>query len=106
MILRLACSEHYRTKNTNLRLWEDLSERQKEVAALATNSEIVTKLDISLGTVKTHIGDVLRKFDVRGRHQLRYFSDGGTSAITMMKIDPPDHHISRVCCEKRLPAAS
>jgi len=76
MILRLAVIEHYRTKNKNLRRWEELSERQKEVAALAclgyTNSEIVTKLDISLGTVKTHIRDILRKFDVRGRHQLRY----------------------------------
>jgi len=76
MILRLAVIEHYRTKNKNLRRWEELSERQKEVAALAclgyTNAQIVTKLNISMGTVKTHIRDILRKFDVRGRHQLRY----------------------------------
>jgi len=76
IILRQAVIEHYRTKNKNLRRWEELSDRQKEVAALAclgyTNSEIVTKLDISMGTVKTHIRDILRKFDVKGRHQLRH----------------------------------
>jgi len=76
MILRLAVIEHYRTKNKNLRRWEELTDRQKEVAAMvclgATNAEIAQELEISLTTVKTHMREVLRKFDVRGRHQLSY----------------------------------
>jgi len=76
MILRLAVIEHYRTKNKNLRRWEELTDRQKEVAAMvclgATNAEIAQELEISLTTVKTHMREVLRKFDVRGRYQLRY----------------------------------
>ena len=34
--------------------------------------EIAQELEISLTTVKTHMREVLRKFDVRGRYQLRY----------------------------------
>ncbi len=75
IILRQAVIEHYRTKNKNLRRWEDLSERQKQVAAMAclgyTNAEIAEKLNVSLTTVKAHIREILRKFEVRGRHQLR-----------------------------------
>lgn len=66
----------YQSTNTNVLNWESLSERQQEVAALAclgnTNAEIAEKLNISLETVKTHIKVILRKFKVRGRHQLRY----------------------------------
>ena len=66
----------YQSTNTNILNWESLSERQQEVAALAclgyTNAEIADRLDISLETVKTHIKGILRKFKVRGRHQLRY----------------------------------
>jgi len=68
--------KRYQSINTNVLNWESLSERQQEVAALAclgfTNAEIAEKLDISLETVKTHIKVILRKFKVRGRHQLRY----------------------------------
>jgi len=66
----------YQSTNENVLNWESLSERQQEVAALAclsyTNAEIAEKLDISLETVKTHMKQILRKFKVRGRHQLRY----------------------------------
>ena len=66
----------YQSTNVNVQNWESLSERQQEVAALAclgyTNAEIAGKLDISLETVKTHMKVILRKFKVRGRHQLRY----------------------------------
>ena len=76
LILRQAVIEHYRTKNKNLRRWEELTDRQKEVAAMvclgATHAEIAQELEISLTTVKTHMREVLRKFDVRGRYQLRY----------------------------------
>jgi len=76
MIFRKAVREHYKTNNHNLQKWEELSERQKEVAALAclnyTNAEIAEKLNISFETVKSHIKEILRKFNVRGRHQLAY----------------------------------
>ncbi len=76
LLLQKAVAEHFQTKSINLQHWEALSQRQKEVAALAclnhTNAEIAQKLDISLGTVKTHMRAILRKFEVRGRHQLRY----------------------------------
>ena len=68
--------KQYQSTNSNIQNWESLSERQQEVAALAclgnTNAEIAEKLDISLETVKTHMKVILRKFKVRGRHQLRY----------------------------------
>jgi len=66
----------YQSTNVNVQNWESLSERQQEVAALAclgnTNAEIAERLDISLETVKTHMKVILRKFEVRGRHQLGY----------------------------------
>jgi len=76
ILLEQAVIEHYETKSENVRHWEELSQRQQQVAALAclgyTNAEIALKLNISLTTVKTHMREVLRKFNVRGRHQLRY----------------------------------
>ena len=80
VLLKKAVIEHYQSKSENLQHWEELSQRQREVAALAclnySNAEITQKLDISLGTVKTHIREILRKFNVRGRHQLRYILRG------------------------------
>jgi len=68
--------KQYQSTNDNVLNWESLSERQQEVAALAclgfTNAEIAKRLAISLETVKTHMKVILRKFKVRGRHQLRY----------------------------------
>jgi DNA-binding CsgD family transcriptional regulator len=76
ILLKRAIIERYHSKNQNVQNWEDLSPRQQQVAALAcleyTNAEIAEKLSISLETVKTHMREILRKFDVRGRHQLRY----------------------------------
>ena len=76
MIFRKGVIEYYQTNNNLTRKWEALSDRQKEVAALAcqdySNNQIADKLNISLGTVKTHISDVLKTFNARGRHQLRY----------------------------------
>ena len=68
--------KRYQSTNSDVQNWESLSERQQEVAALAclgnTNAEIANTLAISLETVKTHMKVILRKFKVRGRHQLRY----------------------------------
>lgn len=73
-LLAQAIREYHQTTDENVRLWETLSKRQQEVAALAclkyTNDEIAKKLHISSDTVKTHVSNILRKFQVRGRHQL------------------------------------
>lgn len=75
-LLAQAVSEHFRTTNENVLSWEKLSERQRQVGALAcleyTNAEIAEKLHISVETVKTHMREVLRKFDVKGRYQLAW----------------------------------
>jgi DNA-binding NarL/FixJ family response regulator len=73
-LLAQAAMDHYRATNEYVQCWEILSQRQQEVAALAclgySNAEIAEKLHISLETVKTHMGETLRKFNVKGRHQL------------------------------------
>jgi DNA-binding NarL/FixJ family response regulator len=75
-LLAQAIRDYYQTTDENVRLWETLSERQQQVAALVclkyTNDEIAEKLHISSDTVKTHVSNVLRKFNVRGRHQLAH----------------------------------
>jgi len=75
-LLTQAIREYYQTTDENVQLWESLSERQQQVAALIclkyTNDEIAEKLYISPDTVKTHVSNVLRKFKVRGRHQLAH----------------------------------
>lgn len=54
--------------------WEELTEREREVFALVadgrSNAEIGAGLHLSEATVKTHVGRVLRKLDVRDRVQL------------------------------------
>lgn len=59
----------------NLRRWKGLTPREQEVSALAclemTNIEIARRLDISPETVKTHIRNVLAKFNLRSKGELR-----------------------------------
>jgi DNA-binding NarL/FixJ family response regulator len=75
-LLSRAIHEHHQAIDENVRLWESLSTRQQQVAALAclhyTNDEIAEKLHISPYTVKTHISNIFRKFNIHGRHQLAY----------------------------------
>ena len=58
-----------------LRQWQELSPREREVTALVclsyTNREIATRLSLSLSTVKTHVRNVLRKFGLSRRSDLR-----------------------------------
>jgi DNA-binding CsgD family transcriptional regulator len=60
---------------TKLRRWQELSPREREVTALVclnyTNRQIANRLSISLPTVKTHVRNVLRKFGLSRRSDLR-----------------------------------
>jgi DNA-binding NarL/FixJ family response regulator len=75
-LLTKAIHEYYQATTDKVHLWESLSERQQQVAALVclryTNDQIAKKLHISPYTVKTHVSDILRKFNVRSRYQLGY----------------------------------
>jgi two-component system response regulator NreC len=59
----------------NLLCWGLLSPREQEVAALVclnyTNAQIAARLNISPSTVKTHVSNVLRKFGLGRRSDLR-----------------------------------
>lgn len=73
-LLAKVAVEEYQATNEYVQSWKTLSQRQQEVAALAclgySNAEIAERLHISLETVKTHMRETLRKFNVKGRHQL------------------------------------
>jgi DNA-binding NarL/FixJ family response regulator len=60
----------------NLRHWEALSPREQQVTALIclgyTNPQIAARLMLSLQTVKTHVRNVLYKFDLRSKIELRH----------------------------------
>jgi DNA-binding NarL/FixJ family response regulator len=75
-LLTKAIHEYYQATNEKVHLWESLSERQQQVAALVclryTNDQIAKKLHISSDTVKSHVSNILRKFNVRSRYQLGY----------------------------------
>lgn len=59
----------------SLRPWDELTPREQEAAALAclgyTNDEIAGQMVISTNTVKSHVRQVLRKFNVSSKAQLR-----------------------------------
>jgi DNA-binding CsgD family transcriptional regulator len=56
-------------------LWHELTPREQETAAFAclgyTNQEIADKMVISTNTVKTHIRNILNKFDINSKADLR-----------------------------------
>ncbi len=59
-----------------LETWHTLSPREQQVAALTclgfTNREIAYQLIISTETVKTHVRNTLRKFNLHSKMELRY----------------------------------
>lgn len=63
-----------------LACWRSLSLREQQVAALIclghTNQGIALQLEISPNTVKTHVSNILRKFGVAGRQELRLALEG------------------------------
>lgn len=61
--------------NFYLERWRDLSPREQQVAALAclgyTNRQIANRLVISTETVKSHVRNVLNKFNLHSKIELR-----------------------------------
>jgi two-component system response regulator NreC len=59
----------------NLRTWRSLSTREQQVTALTclnyTNPQIAARLFLSPDTIKSHVHNVLRKFNVRSKAELR-----------------------------------
>jgi DNA-binding CsgD family transcriptional regulator len=55
--------------------WQTLTPREQQIAALVclnhTGRQIAARLVISPETVKTHVGNLLRKFGLRTRQELR-----------------------------------
>ena len=68
--------ERRQTKDNLWQRWQSLSAREQEVAALTclglTNRQIASRLSLSPETIKTHIRNVLMKFDVKGKPELRH----------------------------------
>jgi ATP/maltotriose-dependent transcriptional regulator MalT len=63
--------EKFKAHGATLRLEDPLSERELEVltflASGKTNSEVAGELFVSVGTVKSHTGNIYRKLDARNR---------------------------------------
>ncbi len=70
----------YYSSDVHLNQWETLSIRERDVAALAclgyTNKEIGRRLYISPQTVKTHLRNVLIKFNLQTRIELKLSLQG------------------------------
>ncbi len=70
----------YYSSDVRLNQWETLSTRERDVAALVclgyTNKEIGGKLCISPQTVKTHMRNVLIKFNLHTRSELKLSLQG------------------------------
>ena len=66
--------------NYKIKKWRLLTPREQEIATLIcasnTNGEIARRLNISIATVKTHIRNILRKFNLNGKEQLRQYFEG------------------------------
>jgi two-component system, NarL family, response regulator NreC len=66
---------HYQSQDVFWHYWETLSPREREVTALTclgyTNKQMAARLGISPETIKTHVRNVLYKFDVHSKAKLR-----------------------------------
>jgi two-component system response regulator NreC len=64
-----------RAAEANLDRWRQLSPREQQVAAMIcldyTNPEVAARLNVSLPTVKTHVRNILIKFQLARRSDLR-----------------------------------
>lgn len=63
------------TSNENSLCWESLTPREQDVTALTclgyTNVQIAYKLGLSPTTIKTHVRNILKKFRLHGKGELR-----------------------------------
>jgi len=59
----------------DLQYWKSLTPREQEVIALVcqgySNAAIASRLSLSLSTIKTHVHNILRKWNVRSRVDLQ-----------------------------------
>ncbi len=73
-MLRFALTYQW-TVAHNTQAWEQLTPREQEVAALVclgyTNDEIAERLVVATSTVKSHIRNLLQKFGVNGKLELK-----------------------------------
>ncbi len=60
--------------------WESLSPREQDVTALSclgfTNRQIAARLSLSPETIKTHVRNVLSKFGINSKSELRHILAG------------------------------
>lgn len=65
----------YQDEEECLRRWRTLSPREQQVAVLVctdhTNEQIASQLGVTRSTVKAHVSNILRKFGLRSRADLR-----------------------------------
>lgn len=73
-LLRTALADR-QVAEEQLARWRLLTDRQKQVAALTclsfTNRQIAARLKISPQTVKSHMRNLLHRFDLHGKTELR-----------------------------------
>jgi DNA-binding NarL/FixJ family response regulator len=66
---------HLQSEDILKQCWDSLSEREQEVTALAclgfTNRQIAGRLHISIETAKSHVGNILSKFQLHSKADLR-----------------------------------
>lgn len=70
---------HRQEEEKKLERWRSLSPREQDIVALIclsyTNRQIADRLIISPETVKTHVANVLRKYGLSRRSDLRHYLD-------------------------------
>lgn len=72
-LIRYALYDH-QLAESSLQTWQQLTPREREITALIwlglTNPEIAERLSVSPNTVKTHIKNILPKFNVHSKKRL------------------------------------
>ncbi|MCA9923554.1 MAG: helix-turn-helix transcriptional regulator [Anaerolineales bacterium] len=70
----------HRLATNSLRIWQQLTQREREITALIwlglTNPQIAQRLSISPNTVKSHIKNILNKFNVHSKKSLTTLLSG------------------------------
>lgn len=84
----------HRLAERSLQTWQQLTQREREITALIwlglTNPEIAQRLSISPNTVKTHIKNILHKFNVHSKKSLADMLSGlDLSDWTDLGFDDP-----------------